>query len=190
MNKGEAMLSSLLAAAERVPGWWKMRSLLLPGLAALHRRRLEKVTFVGITGSAGKTTAKILATAVLATAGKIRPWAGTMNNFDHIMAVVVATEPSDDFCVVEFSANKPGYLDRSLATVRPRIGVVIAIGKDHLKAFHSIEAIAEEKAKVIACLPEDGTAVLNADDPLVIAMAGRFAGNIITFGLGDRQSVV
>src|SRR3546814_9015075 len=57
---------------------------------------------------------------------------------------------------------------------------------DHLKAFHSIEAIAEEKAKVIACLPQDGTAVLNADDPRVIAMADRFAGKIITFGLAKH----
>src|SRR5690606_26157742 len=146
------------------------RPFVIPRVAALHRKRLENVSFVAITGSAGKTTAKLLATAVLATAGRIRPWAGTMNNSDHIMNVVVATDPSDDFCVVEFSANKPGYLDCSLATVRPRIGVVTAIGTDHLKAFHSIEAIAEEKAKVIACLPKDGTAVLNADDPLVIAM--------------------
>src|SRR3546814_9893152 len=71
---------------------------------------------------------------------------------------------------------------RSLATVRPRIDVVTAIGADHLKAFHTIAAIVEEKAKVIACLPEDGTAVLNADDPRVLAMAGRTKANIITFG--------
>src|SRR3546814_7187878 len=93
MNKGGPMLSSLLAAAEQLPGWWKVRPFVIPRVAALHRRRLEKVTFVAITGSAGKTTAKLLTTAVLATAGRIRPWAGTMNNSDHIMNVVVATEP-------------------------------------------------------------------------------------------------
>src|SRR3546814_12799988 len=78
-------------------------------------------------------------------------------------------------------AEKPGCFDRSLATVRPRIGVVTAIGADHLKAFHTIAAIAEEKAKVIACLPEDGTAGLKADDPRVLAMAGHTKANIITF---------
>jgi aminoacyl-tRNA hydrolase len=162
-----------------------MRSFLLPRVAALHRRRLGKVTFVGITGSAGKTTATTLAIAVLATAGKVRPWAGTLNIFYHIMAVVIATKPSDNFCVVEFGIDKPGSLDRSLATVRPRIGVVTSIGTDHLTAFHSIEAIAAEKAKLIACLPENGTAVLNADDPRVMAMADRVAGNIITFGRAE-----
>src|SRR3546814_9183120 len=45
------------------------------------------------------------------------------------------------------------------------------------------------KAKVIACLPENGTAVLNADDPRVMAMADRFAGSIITFGLAEQAAL-
>src|SRR3546814_16370553 len=94
------------------------------------------------------------------------------------MAAVIATKPSDDFCVIELGAERPGNFDSYLAAVQPRIGVVTAVGMDHLKAFHSIEAIAEEKAKVIACLPQDGTAVLNADDPRVIEMADSFAGKI------------
>lgn len=170
---------------QRTPGWWKVRSWLLPHLAAWRRRQLKDVTFIAVTGSAGKTTAKLVATAVLSTVGNIRPWAGTMNNFDHIMSVVLGTRPSDDFCVIEFSAHGPGYLDRSLAIVRPRIGVVTAIGTDHLKAFHSIEAIANEKAKVITALPEDGVAVLNVDDTLVASMARRFPGKAITFGVAE-----
>ena len=168
-----------------MPGWWRMRSLLLPHAARLHRRRLDGVTFVGITGSAGKTTTKLLTTAVLSTAGRIRPWAGTMNNAEHIMSVVFATKPTDDYCVIEFSAGTPGSLDRSLATVKPRIGVVTSIGTDHLKAYHSVEAIAEEKAKLIACLPPDGIAVLNADDPLVISMAATCSGHVLSYGTAE-----
>src|SRR3546814_12896217 len=96
------------------------------------------------------------------------------------MAAVLATQPSDDFCVVELGAGRSGW-ERSLATVRPRIGVVTAVGTDHLKVLHSIEAIAEEKAKLIACLPKDGTAVLHEDAARVLAMAYRFTGNLITF---------
>jgi len=108
-----------------------------------------------------------------------------MNNFDHIMSVVTATKPDDDYCVIEFSAGSPGSLDRSLAIVKPCIGVVTSIGTDHLKAYHSIEAIADEKSKVISTLPPDGVAVLNADDPLVISMAERFSGRVITYGLSE-----
>ena len=112
-----------------------------------------------------------------------------MNNFQHIMRVIVATRPSDDFCVIEFSAAGPGSLDRSLRTVRPQIGVVISIGTDHLKAYHSIEAIAAEKGKLIACLPPEGVAVLNADDPWVAGMASRFAGRILSFGLSAHADL-
>src|SRR3546814_8767006 len=122
----------------------------------------------------------MLATAVLATAGRVQARGG--NRVDKIMSSICATRPDDSFCIIEMGAEKPGCFDRSLATVRPRIGVVTAIGADHLNAFHTNGAIAEEKAKVIACLPEDGTAVLNADDPRVLAMAGRTKANIITFG--------
>ena len=183
------MIAWLARTAQRLPGWWWLRSRLLPPMAQFHRKRLENVTFVGITGSAGKTSTKILATAVLATAGKIRPWPGTMNNFEHIMRVIVATRVSDDFCVIEFSASGPNSLDRSLRTAKPKIGAVISIGTDHLKAYHSVEAIAEEKGKLVACLPPDGIAVLNADDPQVAAMASRFAGKILTFGLSEHTDL-
>src|SRR3546814_15182513 len=66
------MLTQVVHAAERVPGWWKLRPLIMPHLAALHRRRLGKVTFVAITGSAGKTTANLLTHAILAPAGRIQ----------------------------------------------------------------------------------------------------------------------
>src|SRR6185436_6155150 len=125
-----------------------MRSLLLPHAAALNRKRLGAVTFVGITGSAGKTTARLMAMAVLSTAYKVRS-TGTSNTFDSVMSAIFATKPSDDFCVVEFSAAPKGCLDRSLATVQPKIGVVTSIGTDHLKAYHSVEAIAAQKSKVI-----------------------------------------
>lgn len=177
------MLSQLVRAAEHLPGWWRLRPVLVPPMAALHRRRLDNVTFVGVTGSAGKTTTSRLAAAVLATAGRIRG-PREANRFEYVMATILATQPDDKFCILELGAGRAGW-DRSLATVRPRIGVVTAIGTDHLKEFHSIEAIAEEKTKLVGCLPRDGTAVLNADDPRVLAMAHRFAGNIITFGRAE-----
>src|SRR3546814_14630972 len=103
------------------------------------------------------------------------------------MAAVIATKPSDDFCVIELGAERPGNFDSYLAAVQPRIGVVTAVGTDHLKAFHSVEAITEEKAKVIACLPENGTAVLQAEDTRGMAMADLLAGSLITRAVQRRE---
>src|SRR3546814_8668342 len=94
-----------------------------------------------------------------------------MSRSFYVMAAVISTKPSDDFFGIELRAERPGNFDSYLAAVQPRIGDVTAVGTDHLKAFHSVEAITEEKAKAIACLPENGTAVLNADDPREIGRA-------------------
>src|SRR3546814_19339417 len=75
--------------------------------------------------------------------------------------------------------------DPMLRLVRPSIGVVTTIGDDHHKAFGSREAIAAEKGKLIAALPAEGTAVLNADDPLVWAMRQRCKGRVLSYGLGE-----
>ena len=108
---------------------------------------------------------------------------------DGVIDIVLATKPSDDFSVIELSAYPKFSLDRSLAMVKPRIGVITSIGTDHLRAFQSIEAIAAEKAKVIQCLPSDGVAVLNADDARAVAMARRAPCRVITYGKAESATV-
>jgi hypothetical protein len=73
--------------------------------------------------------------------------------------------------------------------VRPDIGVVTNVGADHISVFHSIEAIAAEKGKLVAALPRHGIAVLNSDDPNVRAMKARCAGRIITYGVAPGAMV-
>jgi UDP-N-acetylmuramoyl-tripeptide--D-alanyl-D-alanine ligase len=73
-------------------------------------------------------------------------------------------------------------MDELLALARPSVGVVTCVGIDHRSAFRTLDAVAEEKGKLVARLPADGLAVLNADDPLVIAMAARTAARVVTFG--------
>ncbi|MGF1630370.1 MAG: aminoacyl-tRNA hydrolase [Kiloniellaceae bacterium] len=143
------------------------------------------VTFIGITGSAGKTSTKEMVAAILEAAGSVKHSFGTANRIYHIAEIITATKATDDYCVLELSAERPDYFDPLLELVRPMIGVVTKVGEDQLKAFGSKEAIAAEKGKLITSLPPEGTAVLNADDPLVLAMGEGFKGRVITFGLND-----
>src|SRR5262245_52389948 len=138
-----ALLSRIVRAGERAPGFWRARAIVLTHLAAAHRRRLKGTTFVGVTGSAGKTTTTLLTAAVLATAGKVR--SSKRNRIDGVTDAALATKPTDDFSVVELSAYPRGSLDQAISIVRPKIGVVTSIGTDHLRAFPSIDAIAAEK---------------------------------------------
>jgi aminoacyl-tRNA hydrolase len=97
--------------------------------------------------------------------------------------------PTDRFCVVEVSAGSPGVLSKSLNFLKPTIGIVTCIGTDHYSNFGSQDAIAAEKGRLVRALPEDGIAVLNADDPRVIAMRDDCRARVISFGLAAEADV-
>jgi UDP-N-acetylmuramoyl-tripeptide--D-alanyl-D-alanine ligase len=65
--------------------------------------------------------------------------------------------------------------------------VVLNVGLAHVGEFGSREAIAAAKGELVEALPADGVAVLNADDPLVAAMATRTRARVLTFGLGSAD---
>ena len=90
--------------------------------------------------------------------------------------------------LLRYVAREFPWSDHS-TSCKPRIGVVTNIGSDHISAFGSVEAIAAEKGKLIAALPSDGIAILNADDPNVLAMRSRCAGRVITYGLAPEAMV-
>jgi UDP-N-acetylmuramoyl-tripeptide--D-alanyl-D-alanine ligase len=147
-----------------------------------HRARLTNVTFIGITGSCGKTTTKDLAAGLLA--GSLRGSAnpGSGNCGADVVRQVLGVQPGDDYCVQELGAWGPGTLDAGLDLIRPRIGVVLNVRRDHYSAFHGLEHTRAEKQKLIERLPADGTAILNADDPQVRAMRAHTQATIVTFG--------
>ncbi len=159
------------------------------GVVSLRRRRLSGVTFVGVTGSCGKTTAKDLIGAVLASrfAGVVS--SGTHNSLRWILPAVLATRRSHRFCVQEIGAAGPDSIDKSIRAFRPDVAVVTTVGQDHYKAFRTLEATAAEKAKLVAAVPPGGTALLNADDPYVLAMRERCVGRVLTYGRSEAADV-
>jgi UDP-N-acetylmuramoyl-tripeptide--D-alanyl-D-alanine ligase len=150
--------------------------------AHAHRRQLNGVTFVAITGSCGKTTTKDLATGLLSPAFRGTSNPGSGNCGADVVRQVLATEPSHHFCIQELGAWGPGTLDAGLSLVQPRIGVVLNVRRDHYSGFHGLEHTRAEKAKVVECLPRDGLAILNADDPHVASMREQTPARVLTFG--------
>jgi UDP-N-acetylmuramyl pentapeptide synthase len=157
--------------------------------ARRHRAKLDDVTFVGITGSCGKTTTKELVAAVLERRGPVVRTPGTHNAAQWVPLTLLEARPHHAFCVQELGASGPGSLDAPLALVRPRIAVVTNIGDDHRSAFRTMDATMVEKRKLVEAVPADGVAVLNADDPRVLAMAPACRGRVVTYGLGAAADV-
>ena len=157
--------------------------------AERHRRRVAGVTFIAVTGSAGKTTTKDLIAAVLSSRHIGSKSPGTHNSAHWVSHTVLGARRGDGFCVHELGATGPGSLDDPIALVRPRIAVVTNVGGDHRSAFRTLEATATEKGKLVAAVPRAGLAVLNADDPRVLAMAGSCRGRVLTYGLRPDANV-
>ncbi|SBT06779.1 putative Peptidyl-tRNA hydrolase [Candidatus Propionivibrio aalborgensis] len=153
------------------------------------RPLLKKPVFIGIAGSAGKTTTKELLLGVLSHKGRGAGNPASLNALPEVAKTVLRVRPTHDFCVVELSEDKPGILDAPLALLQPDIGIVTVIGNDHRSAFSTHEGIAGEVGKLIASLPSTGTAVLNADDPLVIAMAAHSAARVMSYGLSPHAEL-
>ena len=156
------------------------------GAAYCYRRSLTHTQFVGITGSAGKTTTKdLLATILSSYYPRGQKGHGTDNGPFHVAKVVLRTRPSDAYCVNEIAICNEAGVGEQVPIFGPNVGVVTNIGGDHLSAYGSLEGVAEEKSKLIDGLPDDGIAVLNADDPRVLSMRDRFRGRTVTYGLSD-----
>jgi UDP-N-acetylmuramyl pentapeptide synthase len=152
-------------------------------LAGLWRRCLPHTHFIGITGSAGKTTTKEILYAVLREHHRCTCNSESNNTTYPIARTLLATSRSTRYCIQEVGLPHEGGMDLALALLRPDIGVVTNVGMDHRARAGGRAAVAEEKSKLIACLPTAGIAVLNADDDLVMAMAARTGARVVTYGL-------
>jgi UDP-N-acetylmuramoyl-tripeptide--D-alanyl-D-alanine ligase len=151
---------------------------------------------VGITGSAGKTTAKDLTAHVLAHAG--RRVLKTHKNFNNELGLALSilqmesdgAKPEDfDVAVLEMGQSLFGEIRRLTEIAPPDIGVVLVVAPVHLEFFESVEQIAEGKAQLVEGIKPGGVAVLNADDPRVAAMRAKHDGRAITFGVEQTADV-
>ena len=144
---------------------------------------------LGITGSSGKTSTKDLLGQVLAAAGETVSPPGSYNNDIGLPLTVLDADEGTRYLVLEMGSRGPGHIARLCDVARPHVGVVLNVGSAHLGEFGSAEVIAQAKGELVEALPEDGTAVLNADDPRVLGMAPRTRARVLTTGLGDDADV-
>jgi UDP-N-acetylmuramoyl-tripeptide--D-alanyl-D-alanine ligase len=142
----------------------------------------DGLRIVGVTGSSGKTSTKDLIAAVLRPLGEVVAPPGSFNNELGMPWTVLRATRDTAYLVLEMSARHPGNIASLAAIARPSIAVVLNVGTAHLGEFGSREAIAATKSELVQAVPSWGVAVLNADDPVVAAMANKTEARVVRVG--------
>ncbi|WUH96363.1 UDP-N-acetylmuramoyl-tripeptide--D-alanyl-D-alanine ligase [Spirillospora sp. NBC_00431] len=151
--------------------------------------RLPDVTVIAVTGSAGKTSTKDLIGQLAGRAGPTVFPPGSFNNEIGLPLTVLRAGAATRHLVLEMGARGIGHIGYLTGIARPDVGVVLNVGTAHVGEFGSRENIARAKGEIVEAVPPGGTAVLNADDPLVAAMASRTRGEVVTFGRSPDAAV-
>ena len=160
----------------------------LGAVAAGWRRRFEPLV-VGVTGSIAKTSSKEAIAAVLSHRFDTLRTEGNRNNEVGLPLTVLDLGPEHGAAVLEMGMYVGGEIADLARIARPSIGVVTAVQAVHLSRIGSLEAIEAAKGELLEALPSDGTAVLNADDPIVRGMGARTSARPLTYGFADDADV-
>ncbi|RRR34045.1 UDP-N-acetylmuramoyl-tripeptide--D-alanyl-D-alanine ligase [Schaalia georgiae] len=156
----------------------------LGDLARAHLEALRAggtIDVVAVTGSVGKTTTKDLLLQVLsADAPTVAPRL-SFNNEVGLPLTVLAADESTRHLVLEMGASGPGHIAYLTRIAPPDVAIELIVGHAHMGGFGSVAGVAEAKAELIDGSRKGATAVLNADDPNVAAMAPRAKGPVVRF---------
>ncbi|MGC9048794.1 MAG: UDP-N-acetylmuramoyl-tripeptide--D-alanyl-D-alanine ligase [Patescibacteria group bacterium] len=176
--------------------------------------RKYKPFIIGITGSVGKSSTKEAIYVVLKDKFRVRRSLKNYNNelglpltilgrmspgkslagwlrvfWMAIGSIWFLEKTYPKILVLEMAADHPGDI-KYLTKIAPcQVGVVTAIGPSHLEFFKNIENVIKEKQIIVSHLPSRGWAILNADDPRVLAMKEKAEAKILTFGLSEKADV-
>ncbi|MGD0200242.1 MAG: UDP-N-acetylmuramoyl-tripeptide--D-alanyl-D-alanine ligase [Bryobacteraceae bacterium] len=161
---------------------WHFKCFLMYLAAFLWRRLLFRTTFIAITGSMGKTTAKECLAAALSSRFPTAKTFGNQNDYWGVPRSLLRVRPWHRFAVIEVATARHGLMKRSARLVRPDVAVVLNVARAHVNNFRTLDGVAAEKAELLAALPAGAVAVLNGDDPRVAAMANPSRHRITWFG--------
>ena len=155
-------------------------------LQAIASRYRDKFTipFIGLTGSAGKTSTKEMIASVLSSRYSVCKTPVNLNNETGVPLTLFLLEECHEVAVIEMGTNHFGEIDRLSAMVKPDICLLINIGLAHIESFGSREGIFRGKTEMLSHMQPNGRVVVNGDDDLLCAIPGA-----LRYGFGEQNDV-
>lgn len=157
-------------------------------LGALNRQR-SAAKVIALTGSQGKTTVKEMTGRIMSRHNPVLVTRGNLNNEVGVPLMLLELEAEHAFAVFELGANAAGEIAWTVQLVKPDIALINNAAATHLEGFGSLSGVVEAKGEIIDGVSENGTVVLNQDDPAWLEWVKR-AGTrrLVSFSLNTKTS--
>lgn len=138
--------------------------------------QMPDMKIIGITGSYGKTSTKHYLNRILSEQFDVLMTPGSYNTpMGVVRTVREMMKPYNNVFIVEMGAKQIGDIKEICDLVHPEIGIVTAVGEQHLESFKCIENVQRTKFELVDALPNNGFAVINDDFEFV---ANRKVSNV------------
>ena len=162
----------------------------LQRLAMMYRKTL-RTTFIGVTGSSGKTSTKDIIASVCSVKYRTEKTQGNKNNEIGVPLTVLGLDAKTQVAVVEMGISDFKEMDLLTAIVQPHIAVITSISESHIDNFHSLEHIVEEKYAITKGLQKNGILFYNVDAPYLddYAKSHKLEQKMISYGSGVKANV-
>ncbi|MEY2400860.1 MAG: UDP-N-acetylmuramoyl-tripeptide--D-alanyl-D-alanine ligase [Ilumatobacteraceae bacterium] len=149
---------------------------------ATNNRRSFAGTVIGITGSVGKTSTKDMAWAALSASRRTTANERSFNNEQGLPTTILNTPDDTEVLIVEMGMRGFHEIESLCRIASPHIGVVTRVAEAHSDRVGGIDGVARAKSELVASLPPDGIAILNADDERVRVMRRLTTSSCLLFG--------
>ncbi len=153
-------------------------------LAAHVRGKYGRIRYVGITGSAGKTTTKEFLHQLLSSQQRCFRAPRNWNNWIGLPFSLLQLSGREQTAVFELAMSDPGRgeIDRLAAILRPDVALLLNVFPVHLEFLKTLANAARAKGEILGHLAADSCAFVNGDQPLLRRVAARHRGRIVFFG--------
>ncbi len=194
----------VVSDVSRVPSGWTAGLVVVPDtLVALQDLgRAARIAFhgptVGITGSAGKTTTRVMTSLVLeaipvdgssAAPRRVHHTVGNLNNHIGVPLTLCATPPDAEYLVVEMGMSHLGEIALLQEIARPDLRVITNVGAAHVEGCGSLANVAAAKQEMFDGARFGDVCIVNDDDPRVASMAIPFGARVVRFGRSEECEI-
>lgn len=160
----------------------------LGALARFNRNR-GSLKVLAVTGSNGKTSTRMFMDLVIQNTYATLSTAGNLNNHIGVPLTLFRLAPAHQVALLELGMNHAGEIGRLGRICEPDVGVITNVGPAHLEGLGSLDNVARAKGELLQAIRPGGTALLNADDPRVAALAGSTDHPVVYFGCDRRAQI-